>query len=89
MKDSEKIKKVQEYLHDLGWYPILILDIDDVKEHLKDTVDEDIDEERVRKVCEYVARKMDTSYEFLNAVEWASELYFTELSLDRIRAEKE
>ena len=77
MKDSEKIKKVQEYLHELGWFPILILDIDDVKEHLKDLVD-DIDEERVRKVCEYVARKMDTSYEFLNAVEWASDLYMAE-----------
>jgi hypothetical protein len=77
MTDAEKLKKMQEYLHDFGWYPILILDIDDVKEHLKDYVDGDIDEERVRKVCEYVARKMDTSYEFLNAVEWASDLYLT------------
>lgn len=77
MTNGEKIKKMQEYLHDLGWYPILILDIDDVKEHIKDYVDGDIDEERVRKVCAYVARKMDTSYEFLNAVEWASDLYLT------------
>jgi hypothetical protein len=77
MTESEKIKKVQEYLHDLGWYPILLLDMDDVKEHLMDYVDEDIDEQRLRQVCKYVARKMDTSHEFLNAVEWASDLYLT------------
>lgn len=78
MTNAEKIKKMQEYLHDLGWYPILILDIDDVKEHIEETVGGDIDEKLIRKVCEYVARKMDTSYEFLNAVEWASELYLAE-----------
>ena len=77
MTDAEKIKKVQEYLHDLGWYPILILDIEDVREHLEDTADQPIDEGALRKCCEYVARKMDTSHEFMNAIEWASDLYLT------------
>jgi hypothetical protein len=77
MTDAEKIKKLQEYLHDLGWYPILIIDIEEVKEHLEDRADQPIDEEALRKCCSYVARKMDTSYEFMNAVEWAAELYLT------------
>jgi hypothetical protein len=77
MTNEEKIKKMQEWLHDLGWYPILILGIDEVKEHIKDTVGGDIDEERVRKACAYVARNTVTAYEFLNAVEWASDLYLT------------
>ncbi len=76
MKDSEKIKKVQEYLLDLGWYPILILDIDDVKEHLKDLVD-DIDEKKVRDVCAYVYRHMDIWQESITAIEWAVHLYLT------------
>lgn len=78
MTDAEKIKKVQEYLHDLGWYPILVLGIDDVKEHLKDVKhDEELDDERIRWVCEYVAKNMNISYEFIDAIEWATELYLT------------
>ena len=75
MTNAEKIQKIQEYLNDLGWYVLAMLDIDEVKEHLEDSVDKPIDEEELRRCCEYVARKFDGSNESMLAIEWASELY--------------
>jgi hypothetical protein len=74
MNHEQKMELLLKLNKSLGFYPILVISTDDVREHLKDSIEDDIPEEALHNACAYVARKYETGNDFVDAIEWASEL---------------
>ena len=74
LTQSEKYELLNKLNKSLGYYPILVLSIDDVREHLLDCTLEDVPDDVLHKACDYVARKYDIGNDAMEAIHWASEL---------------
>jgi hypothetical protein len=80
MTREEQIKAFNELQSALGWYPILSLCVEDIKEYILERNDNFgpdeawpmPDDEAIHDACQYVARKFDTDA-YSHAMEWAVE----------------
>ena len=71
---AEKINLINQLQKDIGWYPLLVLCIEDVRNHLEDLGDDMPSDEALRQSCAYVYRKWDGGDLWNDAVHWASEI---------------
>jgi hypothetical protein len=72
MTRDEQIKLYHQLEKALGWYGVVTLCADDVKDHMTKremTIPED---EVIKNACAYVSRKADIDHTFI--YEWAAEL---------------
>ena len=74
LTDNEKFELLNNLNKSLGYYPILVLSIDDVRDHIFDSTSDNVPDEVLHRACAYVARKYEISYDFLESIQWASEL---------------
>jgi hypothetical protein len=67
-------EQIQLYLaleKKIGWYGIVILDVEDVKKHIEDCEMPMPSDEAIAETCEYIARNnTESAYPF---IEWAAE----------------
>jgi hypothetical protein len=69
---DEQIKLYYQLEKALGWYGIVTLCVEDVKQYVEDNQLSMPSDERIRQACAYVSRKNDeSSYPF---IEWALEV---------------
>ena len=72
LTQDEQIKLYHQLEKSLGWYGIVTLCVEDVKQYVEDNQLSMPSDERIRQACAYVSRKNDeSSYPF---IEWALEV---------------
>ena len=74
LTQSEQFELLDKLNKSLGYYPILVLSIEDVRAHLLDVTLDDVSDDALHQACAYVACKYDTSHDAIESIHWASEV---------------
>ena len=73
MTNEQKFALLDKLNKSLGFYPILVLAVEDVRDHLWDAHEANPSDEDLHRACAYVARKYEISHDALESIQWAAE----------------
>lgn len=74
MTNEKKFALLDKLNKSLGFYPILVLAVEDVRDHLWDADEANPSDEDLYRACAYVASHYDIGNHAVEAIHWASEV---------------
>lgn len=73
MTNEQKFALLDKLNKSLGFYPILVLTVEDVRDHLWDAHEANPSDEDLHRACSLVGRYYDIGNDGLEVIHWAAE----------------